>query len=116
MAGRPKGIPKTGGRKAGTPNKIRSRAAELMNEYGFDPLRGMMAIASDPKNDLAIRARMYAELAQYAYPKLRQVEHSGPGGGAIAVEVTDPYDAITRELARLAERQSASGDHSQTQS
>jgi hypothetical protein len=105
MAGRPKGIPKTGGRKAGTPNKIRSRASELMNEYGFDPLRSMIAIAADPANELAIRARMLAELAQYAYPKLRQVEHSGPGGGAIAVMAVDPLEEINRELARLAERE-----------
>jgi hypothetical protein len=105
MAGRLKGSPKTGGRKAGTPNKIRGRAAELMNEYGFDPIRSMIAIAADPANEIAIRARMLSELAQYVYPKLRQVEHSGPGGGAIPLMAVNPLDEINRELARLAERE-----------
>lgn len=103
---RPKGLPKTGGRKPGIRNKLSESARQLMQEFGFDPLKGMMAIAADPKNDMGLRGRMYSELAQYAYPKLRQVEHSGPGGAAIALAI-DPYEAIERELARLHDRERA---------
>lgn len=103
---RPKGLPKTGGRKPGIRNKLSESARALMQEFGFDPLKGMMAIAADPKNDVGLRGRMYAELAQYAYPKLRAVEHSGPGGAAI-LHAIDPYEALERELARLHERERA---------
>ena len=34
--GRPKGIPKTGGRKPGTPNKISSQVREILSETTFD--------------------------------------------------------------------------------
>jgi len=30
---------------------------------------------------LRLRGRMYAELAQYVYPKRKAVEHTGAGGG-----------------------------------
>ena len=36
---------------------------------------------------------MYAELAQYVYPKRKAVEHSGPGGGPI-----ETNDGSAREL------------------
>lgn len=101
--GKPKGLPKSGGRKAGTPNKIKASADELMNDFGFDPLKGMMSIAADLDVDIAIRARMFSELSQYVYAKRRAIEHSGPGGGPIHHAV-DPLEAITSELSRLAER------------
>jgi len=34
MVGRPKGIPKTGGRQKGTPNKSTAQIKELAREYG----------------------------------------------------------------------------------
>lgn len=74
-AGRPKGYAKTGGRKTGTPNKINSDATALMNEFGFDPIKGMMSIAADLEVEVAIRAKMFSELAQYVYPKKRSVEN-----------------------------------------
>jgi len=49
---RPKGQPKLGGRKKGTPNKLSATARALMDQFGFDPLKGMMAIAADPANDI----------------------------------------------------------------
>ena len=39
------------------------------------------------------RPGMYAELAQYVYPKRKAVEHSGPGGGPI-----ETNDGSAREL------------------
>ena len=71
---RPKGIPKTGGRKPGTPNRINASAIALMDQFGFDPLKGMMVIAVDKEVELAIRARMFSELAKYAYSQRRAID------------------------------------------
>jgi hypothetical protein len=35
---------------------------------GCDPIAGMAAIATDEKQDIALRAAMYKELAQYVAP------------------------------------------------
>ena len=39
-----------------------------------DPLQGMAKLAEDPDTPIEIRARMFAELAQYIYPKKKAVE------------------------------------------
>ena len=110
MAGRPKGIPKTGGRKAGTPNKLNATARALMEQFGFDPLKGMISIAIDADQEPAIRARMYAELAQYAYPKLRAMELTGAAGGPIAVDVTSEKESLAARIAGVAARLGAGTD------
>lgn len=74
MAGRPKGLPKTGGRKAGTPNKRRS-IEEVCQELGLDPFREMGRIASDVADPNRFQA--LKELAQYLEPKRKAVELSG---------------------------------------
>ena len=65
---------KTGGRKVGTPNKASQQIVEKLEALGCDPIEGMAHIAMDTFNPLEIRARMYAELAQYVAPKRKSVE------------------------------------------
>ena len=65
---------KTGGRKVGTPNKASQQIVEKLKALGCDPIEGMAHIAMDTFNPLEIRARMYAELAQYVAPKRKSVE------------------------------------------
>jgi hypothetical protein len=78
----PKGV-KSGGRKAGTPNKATSDLILTLNRLKCDPIRGMAQIAMDESNEPALRGKMFAELAQYIHPKRKALEHSGPDGGAI---------------------------------
>jgi hypothetical protein len=68
---------KTGGRAAGTPNRKTKEVTELLEAIGCNPIEGMATIAADPKNTPELRGRMYAELAQYVYPKRRAVEVAG---------------------------------------
>ena len=68
---------KTGGRVVGTPNRKTKEIAELLESLGCDPIAGMARIAMEEKNSPELRGRMYAELAQYVYPKRKAVEHSG---------------------------------------
>lgn len=77
MPGRPKGLPKTGGRQKGVMNKVQADVRELMKKAGFNPIRRMIAIANDKTVDIAIRAQMTKELAKYYAPQLKAIEHSG---------------------------------------
>jgi hypothetical protein len=65
---------KTGGRTAGTLNKRTVEVAEKLRRLGCDPLEGMARLAADSSNSPELRGRMYAELAQYVYPKRKAVE------------------------------------------
>jgi hypothetical protein len=72
----PKGH-KTGGRIAGTPNRKTQEISGLLESLGGNPIEGMARIATNEKNSPELRGRMYAELAQYLYPKRKAVELAG---------------------------------------
>jgi len=106
-----KGRAKTGGKKPFTKNKITRDVARLLDSLDCNPIEGMARIANDATVPVQIRAKMYAELSQYVSPKLRSVEHSGPGGGPIEVDATiSPVELLERGIARINERKRASGD------
>jgi len=65
---------KSGGRVAGTPNRKTQEISELLESLGCYPIEGMARIAMDEKQTPELRGRMYAELAQYLYPKRKAVE------------------------------------------
>ena len=66
-----------GGRQKGTPNRKTQEVAEKLQALGCDPIEGMARLAMDPTVDVAIRAQMLKELAQYLYPKRKALEVSG---------------------------------------
>jgi hypothetical protein len=68
---------KTGGRKAGTPNRTIREISELLESLGHNPIEAMVCIATDPEASLELRSRMNAELAHYVYPKRKAVEVAG---------------------------------------
>ena len=74
--GRPKGLAKTGGRKAGTPNRNTQALIETLDSLGCNPIEGLARIALDPTTKLELRVRCFAELAQYVYPKRRATDIS----------------------------------------
>jgi|HubBroStandDraft_4_1064222.scaffolds.fasta_scaffold2154591_1 hypothetical protein len=45
-----------------------------------DPIVGMARIAMNKKNQVELRGRMYAELAQYVAAKRKALEHSAEPG------------------------------------
>ena len=45
-----------------------------------DPITGMARIALNKKNPVELRAKMFAELAQYVAPKRKALEHSAEPG------------------------------------
>jgi len=68
---------KTGGRTRGTPNRRTQDVQALLARIGCDPIEGMASIAMDRQNPVEIRARMYAELAQYIAPKRKAIQVDG---------------------------------------
>ena len=76
-----------GGREAGTPNKATADLKERLIELGCDPIEGMARIAMNTRAPLAVRAKMFAELVQYVYPKRKAVEHTGVEDNLLRIEV-----------------------------
>jgi hypothetical protein len=66
---RPKGSPKTGGRRLGTPNKRTDELAEKLSQLDCDPIAGLARIALAENTSPELRVRCFAELAQYVHPK-----------------------------------------------
>ena len=75
-AGRPVGLPKTGGRKKGTPNRATLVVQEKLEAIGCDPLTELGKIAMDKMTPLEIRERCLTNLLPYIYPKRKPVDTS----------------------------------------
>jgi hypothetical protein len=83
--GRPIGLPKTGGRKKGTPNRATLTLKEKLDAMGCDPLLGFAKIAMNEKNDVEIRMQCFSQIAPYVYPKLKPVDTSSDQPAVINV-------------------------------
>jgi len=71
--GRPKGIPKTGGRKPGTPNKVKYDLRSKIREFAednFEEVINAWNCIDDPKDKL----KAYIDLCTYALPKLQAIQ------------------------------------------
>jgi len=78
--GRPKGHAKTGGRKAGVPNKHSNISVqEKLRALNCDPVHGLVRLAENPKMDATVRARCYSELMKYLHPALSSVDSKVTG-------------------------------------
>jgi hypothetical protein len=72
--GRPLGLPKTGGRQKGTPNRVTLALVEELDAIGCDPLIELAKIAMNEKNPIEIRVRCFSEIAPYVYPRRKPVD------------------------------------------
>lgn len=125
--GRPPGIPKSGGRKAGTPNRRSAEARERVEAMGFDPLEGLVLIARGDWEKLGYKQETFfkstgensgyeehyispemrlsatKEICTYVYPKLKAIEHSvDPDSEPLPFAITKDTIAILVESARKA--------------
>lgn len=102
MAGRPKGLPKTGGRKKGARNKAAAAKAAEIAASGVTPLEFMLAVMRGPALLEATAAEQIAfaglrfeaakAAAPYVHPRLAAIEHTGKDGGPLIVRL-DNLDA-----------------------
>lgn len=63
---------KTGGRKAGTPNKRTTDLLEVIGNY--NPLEALINIAGDKNTPLDAKIKINLDLLPYIYPKRKAIE------------------------------------------
>ena len=92
-----KGRRKTGGRKAGTPNKVTQAHRKILDQMKVDrtdPMSFFLSILRNPDAPYEEAKAAAKELFPYSHPKLASVE-SRPGG--------QTHEARLEELRRLCE-------------
>jgi hypothetical protein len=72
--GRPPGLPKTGGRRKGTPNRSTLTLREKFDAMDYDPLVELAKIAMDLKNPLDARIRCHEDATPYRHAKVKPVD------------------------------------------
>lgn len=76
---RPKGLPKTGGRQPGTPNRRTGELSErlaIAMGAGWCPVVAMALIAVDASASVEVRLRALSEVAPYLHARRKHVELS----------------------------------------
>ena len=89
---------KTGGRMRGTPNKRTLDIQVMLDRLGCNPLEGMAKLAMNEATPIEIRARMYAELAQYIAPKRRSAEVQTTTDSRVVFNIGIPRRDISTRL------------------
>ena len=74
MAGRNKGTPKTGGRKAGTRNKRTAELIKAVEAAGITPLDYLLSVLRDEEKPENIRLQAARDAAPYVHQKLQSIE------------------------------------------
>lgn len=81
---RPKGLPKTGGRQKGTPNKVTADIKEIAQSFGREAITHLFEIARNGDAPPAARVAAVKEILDRGYGKARQdVELTGANGGPL---------------------------------
>jgi hypothetical protein len=83
--GRPKGLPKTGGRQKGTPNK-RPTIVATLERVGFDIAEEAIKLYNDPNTPTDCKIVLLKLLAQYTYATPKSVEET-------PLSLPETYDA-----------------------
>ena len=71
---RPRGLPKTGGRKKGIANKRTREIADAAIAQGLTPLEYMLAVLRDETVEPERRDEMAKAAAPYLHPRLAAIE------------------------------------------
>ena len=96
--GRPPGLPKTGGRAKGTPNRATFALREKLAALGCDPAEELVKIAQDSKTPYGAKVLIYSNLMPYLYPKRKVIDDSNEHRATVNAEMMSPEDAL--DLAR----------------
>lgn len=85
MAGRPKGLPKTGGRQKGVPNRATATKAAEIAASGLTPLDYMLRVMRDGTIDHPIRLDAAKSAAPYVHPRLATFNPPTDGSGSLTI-------------------------------
>lgn len=105
---RPKGLPKTGGRKLGVANVRTREIADAAAAAGITPLEVMLLDMRTKLHagDTAAAADRARDCAPYMHPRLASIEQTGANGGPIQTETTHHHDLSHLSADELAMMQS----------
>ena len=110
--GRPKGLPKTGGRQKGTPNKLtaarRATLAELAQAHTDTALSALVEVAQTGSDSARVAAAVALLDRGWGRP-LQATEVSGPDGGPVQIEDNGAHAKLAAILARLSPEGDAGG-------
>lgn len=101
MAGRPKGLPKTGGRKIGTPNKATSDIKALAQQYSEEAVNSLVEIMRDGSAPHASRVAAAKDILDRGHGKATQPiagDADRPPVGVVPSLTCEEFEAITRKL------------------
>jgi len=87
---------KTGGRKAGTPNKKTVELLARLNEMDWDPLRELHELSQEARacGDLANAIKANVGVLNYVYPKRRSIDLANDSAPLQLVVATGiPHDS-----------------------
>ena len=110
MAGRPKGLPKSGGRQKGSLNKRTVAEQTAMADAGEMPKDYMLRVMRDPAVGHDRRDRMAGQVAPYVHPRLTSTEVTGKDGKEL-IPTRSPRD-VARLVLALLRKATASPDGS----
>lgn len=88
---------KTGGRKAGTPNKrtvaLTAALADRLEALDFCPVEALIRVgqAAEAAGELDLARAAFADVAPFVYPRKKAVEH----GGGLGLEQLVTYSVVT---------------------
>lgn len=92
MAGRPVGLPKTGGRVKGRPNRATLARAQAIEDSGLSAVGYLQSVYRDEKAPADARRDAAKAAAPYESPRLATIEHTGKEG-APAIKIESLSDA-----------------------
>ena len=84
---RPVGLPKTGGRRRGTPNKASAAREAEIRASGPTPLDYMLQVMRDEEAPTELRLDAAARAAPYVHPRLSSVAVENKDGQPFAISV-----------------------------
>lgn len=82
------------GRPKGSKNIRTIEVEAKLKALGCDPIEGMALIALDPATEIDLKAKMFAELAQYVAPKRKAMEVEAN----VSVRHEDALEAVAAAL------------------
>ncbi len=83
--GRPRGLPKTGGRRRGTPNKATADVKAVAGQYSHDAVAELARLAREARSDKT-RVAAIRELLNRAYGRAKRSGRERPVQPSLAVE------------------------------
>jgi hypothetical protein len=90
MAGRPAGLPKSGGRQKGVPNKRTAAKVAEVEASGLTPLDFMLNVMRDKEQAMDLRFDAAKAAAPYVHARLSAIDAKVDVEGQLVIQINKP--------------------------